>query len=299
MTRERRAAAAKSAAHLYASVAVALCVALAALGCPLFGPKLELPEHPEEAAATPAIGARALLRANQTELELATWQPAVQSLVDALGDQLDASRAQPLRAAVRRAYGAQRLFDRVATSLADDWDAEAALAHFQFFDSSVGRKVLRARATRRDAKTAERFQAFSRGFTEASFPRARIELLRRLDRALLTSRGAVLVSRAVVDGALGALSGAMSGTDAAAFRSLRERAAREESQLYPLAADELLRWQLFAFDSLSNAELARCADFAESPAGQWYVVANARALRLAASGAGEELFQALRPRNDL
>ncbi len=295
MTRERRAAAA-SAAHLCATVAIVLC---AALGCQLWGPKLDLPEHPEEAAANPAIGSRALLRANQTELELATWQPAIQSLVDALGAELDAARAQPLRAAVRRAYGAQRLFDRVATSLSDDWDAEAALAQFQFLESSIGRKILRARALRRDAKNVERFRAFSRDFSEASFPPARVEVLRRLDRALLTSRGAVLVNRAVVDAALAALSGAMSGTDAAAFRSLRERAAREESQLYPLAADELLRWQLFAFDSLSDPELARYADFAESAAGQWYVVANARALRLAANGAGEELFQALRPRNDL
>ena len=298
MTRERRSAAA-SAAHLCATVAVVLCAALAGPGCQLFGPKLDLPEHPEEAAANPAIGARALLRANQTELELATWQPAIQSLVDALGAQLDAARAQALRAALRRAYGAQRLFDRVATSLGDDWDAEAALAQFQFLDSSIGHKLLRARALRADAKTAERFRVFSRDFSPASFPSSRVETLRRLDRALLTSRGAVLVNRAVVDAALAALSGAMSGTDAAAFRSLRERAAREESQLYPLAADELLRWQLFALDSLSDSELARYAEFAESPSGQWYVVANARALRLAANGAGEELFQALRPRNDL
>lgn len=276
-----------------------LCAALALLGCQLFGPKLDLPQHPDEAAANPAIGSRALLRANQTELELATWQPTVQSLVDALGDQLDAVRAQPLRAALRRCYGAQRLFDRVATSLSDDWDADAALAQFQFLDSTIGHKVLRARAARRDPKTAERFRAFNRDFSEASFPPARVELLRRLDRALLTSRGAVLVNRALVDGALAAMSGAMAGTDAAAFRSLRDRAAREESQLYPLAADELLRWQLFAYDSLSNDELARYADFAESPAGQWYVVASARALRLAANGSGEELFQALRPRNDL
>jgi hypothetical protein len=295
MTHERRVRAAR-AAQVCAALALVLC---AALGCSLWGPKLDLPEHPEEAAASPAIGARALLRANQEELELATWQPAIQSLVDALGDQIDAARAQPLRAAVRRAYGAQRLFDRVATSLSDDWDAEAALAQFRFLDSSIGRKILRARALRRDEKSAERFRAFSRDFSEASFPAARVALLRRLDRALLTSRGAVLVNRAVVDAALAALSGAMSGTDAAAFRSLRERAAREESQLYPMAADELLRWQLFAFDSLSEEELARYADFAESPAGQWYVVANARALRLAANGAGEELFQALRPRNEL
>jgi hypothetical protein len=295
MAAQRRTTAAGAAAR----VAILLLLALGASGCGLFGPAIELPENPAEAAANPAIGARALMRANQLELELATWQPAIQSLVDAPGDALEPSRAQPLRAAVRRVYGAQRLYDRVATSLADDWDGEAALAQLQFLGSSVGRKLLRARALRRDTKTMESFRDFSRGFAESDFPPARIELLRRLDRALLTSKSAVLVNRAVVDAALSALSGATSGTDAAAFRSLRERAARQEPQLYAMAADELLRWNLFAFESLSDDELARYVDFAESSAGQWWVVSSARALRMAANGAGEELFQALRPRNDL
>jgi hypothetical protein len=269
MAAQRRRTAASAAAR----VATLLLLALAPAGCGLFGPAIELPKNPAEAAANPAVGARALMRANQLELELATWQPAIQSLVDAPGDALEPSRAQPLRAAVRRVYGAQRLYDRVATSLSDDWDGEAALAQLQFLGSSVGKKLLRARALRRDSKTMERFRDFSRGFAESQFPPARVELLRRLDRALLTSKSAVLVNRA--------------------------RAARQEPQLYEMAADELLRWDLFAFESLSDDELSRYVDFAESPAGQWWVVSSARALRMAANGAGEELFQALRPRNDL
>jgi hypothetical protein len=295
-TRSRTATAA---ARVGACVVAVVCAALAVSGCRLFGPTIELPKDLAEAAAKPEIGSRALLRANQTELELATWQPSVQSLVDALGDGIDPLRAQPLRAAVRRTYGAQRLFDRVATSLAEDWDPEAALAQLQFFASGTGQKVLRARAVRRDEKTAARFREFSSDFSESRFPAARVELFRRLDRATLTSKGAVLVNRAVVDGALAALSGTTSGTDQAGFRSLRERAAREEPQLYPLAADEMLRWNLFALQSLSDDELARYVAFSESPAGQWWVVSSARALRLAANGAGEELFQALRPRNEL
>ncbi len=277
----------------------AAAVLILALGCRAFGPKLELPDDPEEAAQNSAIGSRALLRANQTELELAAWQPAVQSLVDALGDSLEPARAQTVRTAVRRAYGSQRLFDRVSTGLMDDWDPEAARAHFAFLDSSVGRKLLRARLLRREPKTAERFAEWSRGYSLSHHPRARIELLQRLDRGLLTSRGAVLVNRALVDGALAALVDNTSGAEAAGFRSLRERAAREESRMYPVVADDLLRWQLFAYESLSDEDLARYAEFAESQASQWYVVASARALRMAANGAGEELFQALRPRGGL
>ncbi|HTO07858.1 MAG TPA: hypothetical protein VMR86_12475 [Myxococcota bacterium] len=289
-----------SVARVTATVTAAVCAAGLALGCSLlFGPTIELPKDLAEAAAKPEIGSRALLRAYQTELEIASWQPAVQSLVDALGEGIDPTHAQPLRQAVRRTYGSQRLFDRVATSIAEDWDPDAALAQLQFFRSGIGQKVLHARAIRRQEKTAARFQEFSTGFSESQFPAARVALLRRLDAATLTSKGAVLVNRAVVDGALAALSGTTSGTDQAGFRSLRERAAREEPQLYPMAADEMLRWNLFALQSLSDDELAQYVAFAESSAGQWWVVSQARALRLAANGAGEELFQSLRPRNEL
>jgi len=163
----------------------------------------------------------------------------------------------------------------------------------------VGHKILRARALRRNSGTLQEFQEFSRHFALENFAPVRVELVRRLDRALLVSKGAVLVSRAVMDGALAALSEALPGAEGARFRELRVEAARQEPQLYPEAADQVLRWYLFAFEPLSDEELARYAQFAESPAGQWYVIAESRALRMAANGAGEDLFQGLRPRSTL
>ena len=283
-----------------AGVALWLALALASGGCSwLFGPKVDLPANLDEAVANPAIGARALLRANGTELELAAWQPAVQGLIDALGARVDARELGPLRAAVRRAYGAQRLYDRAATGIADDWDADAARAQLEFMSSRLGRRILGAQASRRDPAVVERYRAFSASFDANAYPAARVELLRRLDRALLTSQGAVLVNHAVLDGALASFAGALPTPENTAFVELRTRAASQESALYPRAADEVLRWDLFAFGSLSDDELARYAEFAESPAGQWYVVASSRALRMAANGAAEDLFQALRPRSDL
>lgn len=299
MTRIEQRARARAALRC-ATVAAWLALALAGSGCSwIFGPKVDLPENLADAIANPAIGSRALLRANQTELELAAWQPAVQGLIDALGPRVDPRDVSVLRAAVRRTYAAQRLFDRAATGLADDWDLDAAGAQFAFLDSRLGRRILRAQATRRDAAAVDRYRAWSAKFSQSDFPAERVELMRRLDRALLTSRGAVLVNRAVLDGALGSFTSALSGAESAAFGDLRARAAAEESALYPRAADEVLRWNLFVLESLSDAELAQYAQFAESPAGQWYVVASARALRMAANGAAEDLFQALRPREQL
>ncbi|HXX47799.1 MAG TPA: hypothetical protein VEN47_06210 [Myxococcota bacterium] len=283
------------AARLSALVAGSLALA----ACSWFGPTIELPKDKLEAAQNPAIGSRALLRANQAELEMTTWQPAIQSLIDAQGESLAPNVADPLRAAVRRAYGGQRLFDRAATSLADDWDSEAALTQLEFLDTRVGQKILRARALRRNPAMLDEFREFSRHFALENYAPVRVELLRRLDRALLVSKGGVLVNRAVMDGALAALSEALPGAEGARFRQMRAQAAREEPQLYPEAADQVLRWYLFAFNSLSDEELARYAQFAESPAGQWYVIAESRALRMAANGAGEDLFQGLRPRDTL
>jgi hypothetical protein len=58
----------------------------------------------------------------------------------------------------------------------------------------------------------------------------------------------------------------------------------------------VLRWNLYASRGLGS-DLARYAVFTESPSAQWWVVSSARAYRVTLTGAGEELFQALRPRN--
>ena len=56
---------------------VALALALA--GCRwLYGPAVALPEDLDEVAAKPAVGARALLLLHQVDVELATWQPALE-----------------------------------------------------------------------------------------------------------------------------------------------------------------------------------------------------------------------------
>ena len=92
-------------------------LALALSGCTwLYGPKVELPRDVDEAIEKPAIGARALLRMNQIDLELASWEPALQASIDGLRPPLDPTQGEALSAALRRAYGVQRLDDRMATS---------------------------------------------------------------------------------------------------------------------------------------------------------------------------------------
>jgi hypothetical protein len=143
-----------------ARVALVLCGALLAAGCGWFGPTIELPKDIPEAASNPAIGSRALLRANQTELEIATWQPAVQSLVDALGDQLDATHAEPLRSADTARTGPAAVRPR-GDQPGRRLDADAALAQFH---SGQHRPESPARArVRRDEKTAARLE-WSRDF---------------------------------------------------------------------------------------------------------------------------------------
>ena len=96
---------------------VALTVALA--GCTwLYGPAVELPKDTAEAIEKPGLGARALLRANQTELELASWGPALETALDSLGARVEPAEQTVLRAAILRTYAPQRLFDRMGTTVA-------------------------------------------------------------------------------------------------------------------------------------------------------------------------------------
>jgi hypothetical protein len=271
----------------------AVCAASAWLGC---GSSGVLPKDLNEAVETPEVGARALLRANRVEFDLASWGPAVKTLLDSLGDRLDPAGGAALRASATRVYGVQRLFDRMATAVATEWDPQAARAQFQLLDSRLGAKLIAASAGRRDPETLRRFAEFRSGFTAQSLPNERLQRFRRLDRALLTSRSAVLVNRAFLDAALGAMAAGVEPAQAGPFRDLRARAANEESSLYANAENEVLAWNAFTLKSLSNEELDRYAAFAESPAGQWWVVTVTRAFRATASGAGDDLFQALRPR---
>jgi len=280
-------------ARVIASVALVLALA----GCRwLYGPAVELPRDIDDAIQKPGVGARALLRLNDVDVELASWQPALQASLDSLGARLDPAARESLGASLRRAYGVQRLYDRMATSVARSWDPEAAREIFAFYETWLGNRVLRAQASRRDPKTLERFQRWSASFDRSRYSARRIALLERIDRALLTSQTAVWLNRAYLDAALAAFGEGVPAADASAVRELRARYAAEEASLYPLGADQVLKWNLFAFAWLSEGDLERYASFAESPAAQWWVVVTARGYRVTASGAGEDLFQALRPR---
>ena len=184
----------------------------------------------------------------------------------------------------------------MATSVASSWDPDAAREVFDFDGSWLGQRVLRAQASRRDARTLAKFQAWSADVDLDAYSPERIELLQRIDRALLTSQTAVWLNRAMLDAGLAALGEGVPSGAAEPFRALRVQYAREEPALYPIAADQVLRWNLYAFAWISDADLARYAAFAESPSAQWWVVSSARAYRVTLAGAGEELFQGLRPR---
>ncbi|MEX2209080.1 MAG: hypothetical protein WEF50_22915 [Myxococcota bacterium] len=282
--------------------AAALCtcaaLALALSGCTwLYGPAVELPEDTAEAVEKPAMGARALLRANQSELELASWGPALLAAIDSLGARVEPAQQTVLRAAIRRTYAPQRLFDRMGTTVASSWDPEAARGVFDFYESWLGERVLRAQASRRDSNTLAKFQAWSEDFDSSDYASERIELLQRIDRALLTSQTAVWLNRAMLDAGLSSLGEGLPAGAAEPIRALRVQYAAEEPGLYPVAADQVLRWNLYAFAWLSDSDLERYVAFAESPSAQWWVVSSARAYRVTLTGAGEELFQALRPRN--
>jgi hypothetical protein len=280
-----------------ARMVMGVALALGLSGCTwLYGPAVPLPEDVEEAVEKPAIGARALLRMNNVDLELASWQPALQASLDSLRPPLAPAAGSALAAALRRAYGVQRLYDRMATSVALGWDPDAAREIFAFYDSWLGNRVLRAQAGRRSRSTLTRFERFNASFERSRHSPRRIALFERIDRALLTSQTAVWLNRAYLDSALAAVGEGVPAASVEPVRELRARYAAEEASLYPLGAEQVLRWNLFAFAWLTESDLERYAEFAESAPAQWWVVTTARGYRAAVSGAGEDLFQALRPR---
>ncbi len=243
-----------------ARLCTCVVLTLGLTGCTwLYGPAVELPKDIPEAVAKPGLGARALLRAQQSEFELASWGTALHAAIESLGASVDPSQEVVLRAAIRRAYGPQRLFDRMSTAISSVWDAEAAREVFAFHESWLGQRILRAHSNRHDVRRLAKFQNWSEHLDLASVPSERVELLRRIDRALLTSQTAVWLNRAMLDSGLAAIVEGIPASTAEPFRELRVRYAGEEPALYPIAAEQVLRWNLYAFRWISDSDLERYA----------------------------------------
>ena len=109
----------------------------------------------------------------------------------------------------------------MATSVASSWDPDAAREVFDFDGSWLGQRVLRAQASRRVARTLAKFQAWSADVDLDAYSPERIELLQRIDRALLTSQTAVWLNRAMLDAGLAALGEGVPSGAAEPFRALR------------------------------------------------------------------------------
>jgi hypothetical protein len=166
-----------------------------------------------------------------------------------------AGAADDWRARIARAFDADALFAGVLARASADWDARRAASISAFQATPVGARVLAAESRVLRALPAE-LEAFMAEQARSPAPPARLELLRRLDRATGTSALYVEAARMLRRG-LRRASGAPQASEA------DEAAARARLEAASLGT------ALFAFRELSMAELATYVGFCESADARW------------------------------
>jgi hypothetical protein len=245
---------------------------------------------PGAALAGPGA-ARELLRRSGLEAQLTQVEGAVRvAILEHARGESDARRVGRALDAARRAFASERLRATVARHLAtlDRTSARAALA---FLRSPAGRRATRAEvaASEPEALAAEEDSRFGAG---PPLSAARSELIARLERAsgggqarleldlrLATAmlEGALL-ARPELAAAVPRLERTGSEVQAAQLEAYREAARREDARVYRELTDE---------------ELARYVEFAESPAGRRYQAAVRSALLAALEEAGRQFGELL------
>lgn len=236
------------------------------------------------AHAGPA-SARDLLRRSGLEAQLTAVEGAVRvAILERLRGESDPRRLARVADAARRAFAGERLRTAVLRRLAG-LDRRSARAARAFLDSPAGRRVTRAEVA---ASEPERLAADedAGGAGEPELPARRRALLERLERACAGGRTRLELDRrlsaAMLAGALAARPGLAPivppGDDsgrapqhAGLLDAYREAAWLDDARVYREVTDE---------------DLARYVEFAESPAGARYQAAVRTAFLAALEEAG-------------
>lgn len=218
-----------------------------------------------------------------SELVRAGMQQARQQhggAADADHDALEAAAAKAfsptiIKTAVARAFTA----GMTAT------DINAALA---WLNSPVGTRITKMEEAASTAEAYAAMQAWAQGLKEGDLAPARVELVRRLDRAVKATEFSVSMmmnSQLAIVAALTATQPA--AEQARTFEAARARIEQHRPQLLTNVQRTTLLSMLYAYRELPDADLERYIEFARSPGGSKY-------MEVAMKGLDEALLEASR-----
>lgn len=204
-----------------------------------------------------------------------------------------------LEDAAAKAYNAGAIRAAVAREFATGLTAADINAALAWLDSPVGARITRLEEAASTTAAYTAMQAWARGLREGDIAPARLERVRRLDRAIRATEFGVNVA---VNTQLAIVAAFMATRPAAeqaqAFEAMKAQLDQSRDQLFQATQQETLASLLYAYRDLADADLERYIAFSESPAGRKYMEVAMkgfdRALVDAARNAGRLIAEQLK-----
>lgn len=237
------------------------------------------------APATPAAIDELLHKSGLWE-QLAAIGPQLQQGIDdsvVKGGMADDHGVAAMRRAFRVAYGPERLRPAMAKALAGEISAEDTAAALAWLATDLGKRVTRLEEDASKAAMPERLAEIA-----AALPADRRELYLRMARATHTGEvGATIMINVTYGLARGARL-ASPGTPMQDPEQLLRSLHGSRAKLVTMVEEQSLGTSAIAYGTLSDADLLRYIEFAESPVGRRYHAATSLALDRALTDAAVE-----------
>jgi hypothetical protein len=183
-----------------------------------------------------------------------------------------------IRSLARSAFDAKTIHDAVQTYIKLNLSENDMRAVLEWLDSPLGKKITRLEE---DASTAEAYtemQAIGSKLLDENKDSARINKIIRLDDATGTTESTINTVLNVQLAMITAMSAAMEADKRPSFEDVQDLVNMNKSQIQAAMKRMVQRQFLYSYRELTDNEIDRYTQFAESQSGQRYHYVSMRAI---------------------
>jgi hypothetical protein len=204
------------------------------------------------------------------------------------GDGIGTEELRILMTRASEAYAPERLRPAVAAELAARMTAEDEESVLEWLRSDLGRRFTGLEERSSEVEFQQRIEREAAAYA-AALPEARLERIRRFEKSARAGEGATDMT---INTAVGIAYGVLLATprgDPALLGPLRKRIESQRPAMAETMKQRMIEALAFIYKDVSDADLDRYAQFAESPAGRRYHDASGKALAVALVKAAIEM----------
>lgn len=178
----------------------------------------------------------------------------------------------------RSAFDAKTIHDTVQTYIKSNLPENDTRVVLEWLDSPLGRKITRLEE---DASTAEAYtemQAIGPKLLDENKDSARIQKIKRLDNAIGATESTITTVLNIQLAMITAMSAAMEADKGPTFEDVQDLVNRNKSQIQAVMERMVQMQFLYSYRALTDYEIDRYTQFAESKSGQRYHFVSIRAI---------------------